>query len=79
MLPAEPGLEPFVDRVTLSLPALNSAREIVFAVAGAEKAEAVSRAFGAKPSPDTPASLVRGRNGRTTAVLDRAAAAKLRA
>jgi 6-phosphogluconolactonase len=79
VLPAEPGLEPFVDRVTLSLPALNSAREIVFAVAGAQKAEAVSRAFGGKPSPDTPASLVRARNGRTTAILDRAAAAKLRA
>ena len=31
VLPAEPGLEPFVDRVTLSIPALNSAREIVFA------------------------------------------------
>jgi len=79
VLPAEPGLEPFVDRVTLSIPALNSAREILFAVSGAEKAEATRRAFASKPSPDTPASLVRARGGRTTAILDRAAAAKLRA
>jgi 6-phosphogluconolactonase len=77
VLPAEPGLEPFVDRVTLSIAALNSAREIVFALSGAEKAEAARRAFAATPSPDTPASLVRAHDGRTIAILDRAAAAKL--
>jgi 6-phosphogluconolactonase len=77
VLPAEPGLEPFVDRVTLSVPTLNSAREIVFALSGAEKAEAARRAFAATASPDTPASLVRARDGRTTAILDRAAAARL--
>jgi 6-phosphogluconolactonase len=77
VLPAEPGLEPFVDRVTLSLPALCSAREIVFLLSGASKAEAAARAFAAEPSPDTPASLVRARAGRTVAILDRAAAAKL--
>jgi 6-phosphogluconolactonase len=79
VLSAEPALEPFVDRVTLSIPTLNSAREIVFALAGAEKAEAARRAFAATPSPDTPASLVRANDGRTTAILDRAAAARLRA
>ena len=79
VLSAEPGLDPFVDRVTLSIPALNSAREILFAVSGAEKAEAVRRAFASQPGPATPASLVRARNGRTTAILDRAAAAELHA
>jgi 6-phosphogluconolactonase len=79
VVPAEPGLEPFVDRVTLSIPALNSAREIVFAVSGSEKAEAVRRAFASQPGPETPASLVRALNGSTTAILDRAAAAKLQA
>jgi 6-phosphogluconolactonase len=79
VLPAEPGLDPFVDRVTLSIPALNSAREIVFAVSGSEKAEAVRRAFASQPGPETPASLVRALNGSTTAILDRAAAAKLQA
>jgi 6-phosphogluconolactonase len=77
VLPAEAGLEPFVDRVTLSIPALNSARVIVFALAGADKADAAGRAFAGEPSPETPASLVRATNGRTIAILDRAAAAKL--
>ncbi len=77
VLPAEPGLEPFVDRVTLSLPALRSAREILFLLTGQGKAEAAARAFASEPSRDTPASLVRARDGRTVAILDRAAAAKL--
>jgi 6-phosphogluconolactonase len=76
-LPAEAGLEPFVDRVTLSLPKLQSAREVLFLFAGESKADAAARAFAAEPGPDTPASLVRAREGRTAAILDRAAAAKL--
>ncbi len=79
VIPAEPGLEPFVDRVTLSLPTLQSAREILFLLAGEAKADAARRAFAEKPGSDTPASLVRSRYGRTTAILDRAAAAKLQA
>ena len=77
VLPAEAGLEPFVDRVTLSLPVLRSAREILFLFAGESKAEAAARAFAGEPSPDTPASLVRATDGRTAAILDRAAAARL--
>jgi len=77
VLPAEPGLEPFVDRVTLSLPVLRSAKEILFLLAGEAKADAAARAFAGEPRPDTPASLIRARTGRTTAILDRAAAAKL--
>ena len=77
VLPAEPGHEPFVDRVTLSLPVLRGAKEVLFLLAGEEKADAAARAFAGEPSPDTPASLVRARSGRTTAILDRAAAAKL--
>lgn len=79
VLPAEPGLEPFVDRVTLSVPTLKSASEVIFAISGEAKADAAARAFGGQPSPDTPASLVRSQAGRTVAILDRAAAAKLRA
>jgi 6-phosphogluconolactonase len=79
VLPAEAGLEPFIDRVTLSLPTLRSAREILFLLAGEGKADAAARAFAGEPSPDTPASLVRATNGRTVAILDRAAAAKLSA
>jgi 6-phosphogluconolactonase len=77
VLPAEAGLEPFIDRVTLSLPALRSAREILFLVEGESKADAVASAFAGEPSPHAPASLVRATDGRTVAILDRAAAAKL--
>ena len=79
VLPAEPGLEPFVDRVTLSLPVLRSAKEVLFLIAGEAKADAAARAFGGEPSQDTPASLVRAKDGRTVVILDRAAAAKLQA
>lgn len=77
VLSAAAALEPFVDRVTLGLPALCSARAIVFALIGAEKAAAARRAFAEEPGPATPASLVRSRHGSTTAILDRAAAAEL--
>jgi 6-phosphogluconolactonase len=77
VLPAEPRLEPFVDRVTLSLPVLRSAREILFLLAGEAKADAAERAFAGAPTLETPASLVRAASGRTVAILDRGAAAKL--
>jgi 6-phosphogluconolactonase/glucosamine-6-phosphate isomerase/deaminase len=65
--------------VTMTLPTLQAGREILFLVTGHSKADAVRRAFGEEPSSETPASLVRARNGKTTAILDRAAAAKLQA
>jgi len=77
VLPAVAGLEPFIDRVTLSLPAINGAQEILFVISGESKADAVQRAFGREPSPETPASLVRATEGSCTAILDRAAAAAL--
>jgi 6-phosphogluconolactonase len=71
------GLEPFVDRVTMTIPMLCAARTIVFLVAGADKAEAVRRAFAEPPDPATPASLVRSSEGQTIAILDREAASLL--
>jgi 6-phosphogluconolactonase len=71
-----PGLEPFVDRVTLTIPALNAIPTIVYLVTGEAKAEAVKRAFADPPDPATPSSLVRGAE-RTLVVLDRAAASLL--
>ena len=66
---------PDVARVTLTPPPLRAAQHIMFLVVGEEKAEAVRRAFGAPPDPATPASVIRGQ--RTTAILDRDAAAGL--
>lgn len=77
VLPAKPGWEPYVDRVTLSIPTLRSANELLFIIAGEQKADAVRRAFVDEPSDDAPASLVRARNGRTRAIIDRDAAAGL--
>lgn len=74
---SESGLEPFVDRITLTLPRLCATRELLFLVEGEEKAEAVARTLGGEPSHETPGSLARATDGVTRAVLDRAAAAKL--
>jgi 6-phosphogluconolactonase len=74
---AEAHLEPYVDRITLTLPMLRAAREIVFLVTGEGKADAAARAFDGEPSRETPGSLVRAIRGTTTAVLDAAAAAKV--
>ena len=71
---SEPGLEPFVERVTLTIPAFNAIPTLVFLATGQSKADAVRRAFAEEPSPKTPASLVRG-SERTVVLLDEAAAA----
>jgi 6-phosphogluconolactonase len=76
-IPAEAKLEPFVDRVTVTIPMLESAPLLVWLVAGASKAEAAARAFAGPPDPATPASLIRSKNGRTVAILDREAASLL--
>ncbi len=74
---AEPGLEPFVERVTLTIPALEAGAHVVFLAVGEEKAVAARRAFADEPSQLTPASLIRSRHGTTTVILDEAAAALL--
>jgi len=74
---AEPGLEPFVERVTLTIPALEAGAHVVFLAVGEEKAAAARRAFADEPSHMTPASLIRSRHGTTTVILDEAAAALL--
>jgi 6-phosphogluconolactonase/glucosamine-6-phosphate isomerase/deaminase len=74
---ADPAHEPYVRRVTLTIPALENCRQMIFLATGAHMADPVRRAFGDPPSPETPASLVRSKLGETVAVLDRAAAAQL--
>jgi 6-phosphogluconolactonase len=71
-------LEPWVDRVTMTVPMLCGAREVVFLVVGADKADAARKAFAEPPSRATPASLVRSRTGRTVVILDPAAAEQVR-
>jgi 6-phosphogluconolactonase len=71
------GLEPWVDRVTMTMPEIRSAKRIVFIVDGASKADAVVRAFRGEISPEAPASLVLLAPIRVEVFLDRAAASKL--
>jgi 6-phosphogluconolactonase len=70
-------LEPWVDRVTMTMPEIRSAKRIVFIVSGASKAEAVARAFGGEITPEAPASLVRLAPIRVEVFLDGPAASKL--
>ena len=72
---AEPGLEPFVQRVTMTPPVFAATRLLIYLVTGESKAEAVRRALTEEPSPQTPASLIRGQE--TIAILDAAAASQL--
>ena len=72
-----PGLEPWVDRVTMTMPEIRSAKRIVFIVEGASKAGAVAQAFGGDISAAAPASLVRLAPISVEVFLDQAAAAKL--
>jgi 6-phosphogluconolactonase len=65
------------DRVTMTLALLCDATQVAFLAVGADKADAVRRAFGQPPGPATPASLVRSASGVTYTFLDRTAAAAL--
>ncbi len=72
-----PGMAPLVSRVTLTLPILNAAHEVVFLISGEDKAEAVARAFRGAPDPRAPASLVRPEPGVLQVLLDAPAASLL--
>ena len=63
--------------MTFTISALESGAHVVFLVVGEEKADAARRAFSDAPSKATPASLVRSRDGKTTVILDAAAASLL--
>jgi len=73
-VPAEPGLEPLVPRVTMTPPVFAACKLLVYLVAGEAKADAVARAL-REPDPGTPASVVRGL--RTVFLLDPPAASLL--
>lgn len=74
-----PGvLPPPVDRVTLTFPVLNSAREAMFLVSGAGKATIVREVLeGNCDVQQHPSRGVRPKNGIVTWLLDTAAASKL--
>jgi len=68
------GLEPFVDRITMTLPMLLTAKRHVLLVTGAGKADAVQRAFRDDVSEANPGSLLRRGDSPIDVFLDAAAA-----
>jgi 6-phosphogluconolactonase len=90
LFPGSPALEerrrwvaaPLVEavrahRITLTLPMLVRAREVVFLVAGAEKAAALARVLGPADARPLPAARVHPGAGALVWIVDRAAAARL--
>ena len=71
------GWDPFIPRISLSLPALNAGRRVIFLVTGKDKADAMKRAFGDPPDPASPGGMVRPRAGELIVYCDEAAAAEL--
>jgi 6-phosphogluconolactonase len=64
------AVKPPPNRITLTLPVLRTAREVIVLAAGAGKRDAVARVL-AGPDPDVPASLLA--DADVTLVVDEAA------
>jgi 6-phosphogluconolactonase len=73
------GLEPYVPRVSLTLPALTLGRRVVVLATGESKSKAVAAAFSpySRPDPHVPASLLASNVRELTVLLDPAAAREL--
>ncbi|WP_375482731.1 6-phosphogluconolactonase [uncultured Jatrophihabitans sp.] len=69
--------KPPPNRLSLTFPALDAAREIWVVASGDGKADAVARALGGAPREEVPAAGARGTE-RTLWLIDRAAASRLR-
>ena len=74
LVAAVKGGEPYLDRLTLTLPAMNRSEQIIFMVSGRDKA-AVMKSLFDKASPNLPVSKIKPLNGRITWLLDADAAA----
>jgi len=73
------GLEPFVPRISLTLPALRRARQVVVLASGEGKADAVAAAFApdAEPNPRVPSSMLAEFAPELIVLIDPAAASRL--
>ena len=74
---SEPGPEG-LKRITLTLPVLNAATEIIFLVSGAEKSETLARALtGSKSQDPLPVEFVLRSGVPVSWYVDRASASRL--
>ena len=66
------------ERITLTAPVINNAAQVVFLIAGADKAEALAAVLEGPRDPETyPSQLIAPTQGTVHWLLDRAAAARL--
>jgi 6-phosphogluconolactonase len=66
------------DRITLTAPVINAARELIWLVAGADKAIAVRDVLRGEYRPDDlPAQLIAPRDARVVWLIDRDAAREI--
>jgi len=73
-----PKLETY--RITLTFPAINAARLVVFLVSGTDKAPTLHEVLeGKEPADKYPSKLIRPANGKLIWLMDRAAASELSA
>ncbi|NXG40989.1 6PGL phosphogluconolactonase, partial [Psilopogon haemacephalus] len=69
--------KPPAERITLTLPVLNAAREVVFVATGAGKAAAIKRILEAEDLNPLPAARVQPSSGQLLWLLDQEAAQQL--
>lgn len=70
----EPGLKPFVPRLTLTFPALDAAAHVLFLVAGADKAATLHRVLNGPAEPEAlPSQAVAPTAGSLVWLVDQAA------
>ena len=66
------------DRITLTLPILNRGRQVLFLVAGTDKAEPLAEVLEGKPNPQwLPSQSIQSTCGPVVWFIDRLAAARL--
>jgi len=79
VIATEPGLQPFVTRITLTLPVINNAAEVLFLVPDGKKADIVARVLEGPLAPDDlPSQNVHPATGVVTWLLTDAAGAQLK-
>ncbi len=65
-------------RITLTLPVINAAREVMFLISGMDKAAALKEVLeGSAPGEQYPSKMVRPESGKLVWLIDRAAASSL--
>lgn len=75
--PHEQGPKPLVPRVTLTLPVLQAARQIIYLVSGEDKAMRLAEVLSPPGSMPLPAQLARPTKGGLLWMVDQAAASRL--